>query len=1438
MHRTLEGVTQAQRNVIDHCLRPGKATVPAQQQPRYQSLNPASMLFDMRLKDGLLEPDMTRLGRDIAGHLNAPNKHYVADGASAAGTLRFRDERQYLFHIQPTPAVAAIFKSSLPDTAGGNGCVSLLDNPGRGHLASVSGVQTTVDGKQFRLDEGRLYRFEPLILSWLPDADNRAYSRIGLTGEGQLLKTPQGALDSSADGRTSVVLSQIQGTTVVQIQGAGAADVRPVDETGAPVQLARVGLAGSTLYGATANGELLRADVRQARDGVLPMAAQSLEPLEQVLKGAVRAEGFFHDDAGQLNTQVRDARQQLHSVPLGHASGLRPEWNLSDVLVKGIEKGLPLPSQQALATAVDLGPRGRVALDSGVLLSWDAAAQRWDNCAQQGVAHLERGLDGRAYVLQEGQLKAVTIQKVRDPVFEGASHELSALPKPRPQVSLDEVLAGSAQRPVTGFAIADGRNFVTVDKDHQLQACVDGKVSSLHLSPALAIKTLALDHEANLYAHTQAGELFKADYHAWQGRDGAAPRWTQVELPQGQSLESLRIGADKHLIGGWNKQFHRLDKAALGAMEWGPLAAAVQVPSLADTLAATQMRTPVAGGALTVSSNVMGQTREGVPLKRNFFQGINAHFHPLQALSEKGKSLQHYVNGRRGLEKVYADDKQLHEQLKLLSKSKPVAADLNARLAALSEPGPRQALAGQITEALTRVTESSQSSARLLGAVHGLAFDPQPTLSRTLANPESTLHQLYEAFKRVAPSSEHSTAGLLANFEGQGLTLPKWKPESKRNLDHPSAIVEGDLIHHASALKQLTDLVKELDSVSGHGASALKRIEASLDAVMKGFDESPIHKLSSQNVVSYRQAESLYDNFKLLAKDLGTPGSALHWHLSGLLGLPADASITQAMTQQVQQMETGQTLNPSRTQGKSLGLMMTGIKPMASVEFFLGASKSHTHGVSISRTDKGARVEISSDDMRRLAGSLATGVTLGRGEGAVGPGVRLAGELTAAVAKNTGLNISFDVKESDFGKMMSILMGQSGRFHDLLALGEKHATGESSKLSADVNLDLLAQLRLMYNPQENITELDSVLRAGIGVAGNLNLAHTDKSQSITRSAADISHGETSGTQWLRQGGVGANFAPINALALAGRAGGDGPATAVFALPEVSVMMKFDRGQSQAFSFSFKPPQPVTQTQIDDIHSSLSLYSPQFKRDLAAIGPLGAQGSPKEQLAKLQQFFSTHPPLATKPDAYHAITQALDKLMTQQDLMGKGLRQLASVESSVTRVGLRDNGRHDWLDDVAPANKAAIEQWLQDDPQFAQVIGQLQRGEGTSVKLGMELKPEVLRTIERSLLAGENTESLIRQALVDPNNLRVKSLSMSYTASQSHGMSVPAMTNLSFSSSAALSHTQKQVNVDFEYGVNADKPLRMNLNDTLSSLPRHDLTIDLGDLRIRTPVSMA
>lgn len=1397
---------------------------------RFESLHPTSMLLGAKLVQGRVQADATVVGRDIARHLNQANEHYVCDShAVAANTLRIKSDQHQVLHIQSTPAVAAVINSSRA-AAPGSAPAPPPDNPGRAHLGQISHVQTTVDGEQFRLAKGRLFRFESQTNSWLPDVEKRALSRIGLTAQGQLLKIPVGVADSSVEGKKSASLSHVQGASVLHLLGAGEQSLSPVDEAGKPLALTRIGLAGDTLYGCNAYGELFQGQRSQARDGVLPMAWQPVESLERSLKGAVSVEGFFHTDEGQLHALVRDSREQLHSCPLTGPNSLAPEWNLSDVLVKGIEKGLPLPSLQALAGAVDLGPRGKVACDEGSLLCWDARSQRWEETSQDGIERMERGLDGRAYALHDGQLKTVATQQVCAPVHEGASYLLSGFAVPRTQAALDQALACGPAR-ITGFAVEDGRKFVTVDENNRFQVHLDGQVKSLAFAQPVAVQALALDGDGHLYAHTQGGELLRLARQDWQGGSDAALSWTRVMLPDSQRLDSLRMGADKQLIGGWGNCFHSLNTSVDGLLEWRAVSSSTQARgfSLAEKMAGNQMRAPFLDGALSVGSNVMGQTSDGVGLKRGFFQGFKAHFHPLEGIKQTGMDIQHHFKGRQGLANVYADDKRLHERLRPLSLERPAPVDLEQRLAALSEPGPRQALAKEIGAALVQVEKSSESCARRLGETHGVVLDAKPRLNRAIVQPDSTLHQLYEAFKRVSPSPGKPTAALLANFEGQALLLPAKDLERTRDTSHPSALIVGDLIHHADTLKKLNELVAELEHASGQSPSALARVEQSLKTLMQDYAQSPVHKLSSQNIASYGQAESLYKNFKLLAKDLGTPGSALHWHLTHVLGLPADASIKEAMTQEVRQLDRGQKLAPSRTQGKNLGVMVTGIKPVSPLEFFVGASKSHANGVSISRTDKGARVEISMDDTRRVATSLASGLTLGRGTAAVGPSLRVGAELTAAVARTNGSSVSFDVEEADFAKMMAILTAEQGNALDLLDLGAKHVTGESTKTNVDLNLDVLAQLRLNYNPQENIPELASVLRAGIGPIANVNLVHLDKGQTTSRSATATDKGGAANAQFLRQGGIGFNAAPLNMVTLgSGQEGG--PAVAAFALPEVSVMVRFDRTQSCNFSFSFKQPEPVDQSKIDDIVRRLSRYSPTTRTDLAALELPGLP--PGEQLTKLQQFFATHSPLPTKSQAYQAIGQSLDNLAHQHYLEQNQLRQLASVEATVTRVGLQDDERHTWLDDVAPANKAAIVQWLKDAPQFAQVLDQLKSGEGTSMSIGLELKPQVLRIIERKCLEGEPQTQLIEQALSNRENLRIKSLSLSYTASQSHAMSFPPMTNIGFSSSAGLSHSQKRLSAELEYGVDADKPLRMTLDDRLGMLPSHDLTLDLADQRVR------
>jgi len=211
------------------------------------------------------------------------------------------------------------------------------------------------------------------------------------------------------------------------------------------------------------------------------------------------------------------------------------------------------------------------------------------------------------------------------------------------------------------------------------------------------------------------------------------------------------------------------------------------------------------------------------------------------------------------------------------------------------------------------------------------------------------------------------------------------------------------------------------------------------------------------------------------------------------------------------------------------------------------------------------------------------------------------------------------------------------------------------------------------------------------------------------------------------------------------------------------------------------------------------------------------------------------PLDTRQQAYREIDHRLEQLQHQHQLSKGGLRQVSAAEATVTRVGLNGDGLHAWLDDVAPANKAAIVQWFKDDPQFAEVLNELENGKGTSVSINLEVKPAVLRAIEAHCTQGESVQQRVNAALIDPMNLRIKSMTLGFSASRSHGMSLPSLTSISLSSTAQISYSHNSVNVALEYGEDPDQPLKMHWKDAASPSLLPELNIELSDQNVRRPL---
>ena len=1411
--------------ICPHTARPATETV---QLTGFRHYEQPALEFSASLVAGKVVTQGSHVGQDIAEQLNQLPRQFIQDATYAGHRqdLRLLDNERNVFHLQSTPAAAAVLKSSCP-----TGFLRLPpNNPGRAHLGQISGVHTTRAGEQFRLDEGRLLRFEPQSHCWLPDKDDARYNRLGLSSDGRLIKVPVGVTDMSVEGQAQVCLQPDPGGCALRIRHSAEGPelhLLPVSETGDRVPLHRIGLAGDTLYASTAQGELLRASLSTAQDGRVVMRPEPVEGLEHLHQGAVNFKGFMHDDNGQLNALLLNHCKQLHSTPLINTPLQATGWNLSDVLLKVNDKGLPAPGLRALASAIDLGARGKVALEGSTLLSWDEHACQWEKTAHRDVVLLAPGLDGRAYVLQGAELKALASHKTRAPAYSGASYDLAPINDARNHVTLDATLTENTGRKIAAFAVDNARRFVTLDEHNQLVAHIDNKEIALKFAPPREIQALALDRLGDLYAQTRAGELLKLDKARWQTPPAAALAWTTLTLPGNARVQSLRMDADQGLVASWEQlgpkhkafaeQYWQLSAAADCTQQWQPFdsQASNRAPSLASMLSRGEMKGQNNGTAWAVNSAVMGSKTEGLPLDRDFFSGARAHLEPLQGIKNIGLDIQHRANGRRGMAALYAQERELHGQLQALANTRPHALDMTTRLDHLSEKASTQALAGELKAALQQVEACSEQLAMRLGDLKGAQLVPQMQAG---AKPSAgRLRTMCSAFENLAPSKTNATAALLRSYERQGVVLSPRNADHKRDLSNPTGLLESDLILHARTLSGLADLIGGLERI----APDQDAIHAGLKAVMEDYKNSQVHQKTSQNINGLAQAETLYNNFKLLARDLGTPGAALNFHIARTLGLGEQQTVKQALLHAIQGSDSGQSITASRTKAKSMSAF---VLPAPLLEIIVGASRSKTNGITMSRTNQGVSFDISMGTTHAATGSVGGGMALPITNELP---LRLGAETTLALAHEKKQGVSFEVKEADFPAMMDILTGAKGDVFDLLNLGSHHNSHQRAQYSLDWSVSAHVQPRVQVVSTQSPEAVSGLARAMVNTGASVHLLHLDKSNAVTLGESGITRTLGLNAQLLPKGSVSSGGAPANAAASVALNGPDSSWVA-YTAADASFSLSFDGSKARTMRFTVKQPQVIEQAQIDTLRNDMSRHSPQLKQQLAS---LAKEGSPFEQLQDLQQLFERVPPPPARSEEHHSLQARLQDHLHQQTLAAQGLRELQSIERTVSYVGLKGGPQHEWLNEAAPANKDAIVRLFAQQPQFARLLRDLESSQGTSVVMELEVKPQVLRMIAQRFQDGPGAKGEVQKALENNDNLRVKKLAVSYTASRTHSLTTPVPL-LAYTSSATLGHTGKLLNIELKYGQDPDAPLRLEFKDTLPPAPARELHPEQRDQKIR------
>ncbi|MGE7955655.1 AvrE-family type 3 secretion system effector [Pseudomonas sp. NPDC089530] len=1003
--------------------------------------------------------------------LGRAGQSYQAQHSALGGQDHLLLDRQgHLLHLKQTPSSLVVLRSSQPlDTATG-AAPSLehqgnsvrvdqggqksqpLETIGRAHLGHLTGIHQDRDGQPLRLHEQQLYEFDHASAAWrLPeDTGHLQFSHLASQGNGKLYgQTGDALVDLSSQEVAHIEVPGLKAFSVsadnhaATLSGDQCQTLHLIDLNQEPAQpgasktlelnggLAEpksIGLSRERLFVSDTEGRLysVRRDALNDDSPTLQlMPDERLQPAGERLGGTRQASGFLPGDNGALQVLLSDKSGQTHSHPLDEQQPhLQNGWNLSDALVLDNKRGLPGSTPPTPAATFDLDRLGRIGLSDQRVQSWDSTSQDWKDTGIKDITQLQRGIDSKAYALQDGTLHKLEVSPRYNSVTVGSSHTLNQPPRTT-QASLGEPLPGLEDRAITAFAMLNDKQFVALDSDDRFTAHhPNGEPSNLsRLDLEGSVASLALDEHHNLHALTTEGKLFtlaKDDWQATEARPDA--RWKAVPLPSGRPLESIRTGDDNSLsvtLRGSQDQA----QLQLKGQTWQPL-----TPRPADHNALSDLFARLRGGEKTArlpgtgltarfNANLLGRGAMENSNQASTSEFVRANiFKPTletpRVLKNIGNHIQHHHHGREGLRPLYQSEGNLFKRLELHQDQPPAAPgqDLKARIGRLDLGAQGAELIKELEAFRNELEDNSLRATHHLGQqygkskvlqqkegllnIHGELSAPsqRSQLSMKLNNLAEKLNlsssghdlikELQGALAHIAPSADNRTSALLQTLSDNGMRLSHQKADiplgQRRDVSDDLGLGKARLALDVVTLKELGTLLgqSEMLNPGADNSRQLEQLKKQLVQIRdKDYGEHPVKQVTDMGFIDHANLEASYDGIKTFLKGFKKEDHAISVNLRAATGSTTQAELADKLKASLKQLEhPDDEIALQRSYGANLStpfvsLANQGLGPWPSGS--LGGGRNYN--LNAERGDKGVNVYLQREGLGTISGGVGGG---------------------------------------------------------------------------------------------------------------------------------------------------------------------------------------------------------------------------------------------------------------------------------------------------------------------------------------------------------------------------------------------------------------------------------------------------------------------------------
>ncbi|MDH2435662.1 AvrE-family type 3 secretion system effector [Pokkaliibacter sp. MBI-7] len=751
-------------------------------------------------------------------------------------------------------------------------------------------------------------------------------------------------------------------------------------------------------------------------------------------------------------------------------------------------------------------------------------------------------------------------------------------------------------------------------------------------------------------------------------------------------------------------------------------------------------------------------------------------------------------------------------------------------------------------------------------------------------NPNRSGHSLsaevLNTWKHAPASADSNVGHLLKAFTDLNVNMSHQKTEimmgRQRDPSDRMALVKSRLVLDTLMLQKLDKLIDKAELLSGKqpDAGQLATLRHDLNQLRDDqYEKNQVKHLTDRGMLSHKDVEGMYDSAKVMISAFSHEDHGINLIARAVTQTKDQQQLNQEMKGMLHSLKpmddviftrsyntnASASVIPHSLQGKAVDIF-----PGA------GAEQKRNYNLEFYGLDDGVEVTISRNLGPTFNGNIGisknalpaiTGqesnnkpVNVNEHHMTFKPDLVAGAGLTLALGRAQHNEFIFNVRGKDIDAFVDGLTSGKITPDELFNKGMEHVTmhGTKTNFSIDLGLNFTARARLDLTDKDGNPTVG--VRLGGGLTGGFNLVSVNKDELKYEGLDKAKHRTNDKSGVLNSANAGFDLAATLGF-IEGFTTGHTTTTSTdpdtgesttttkdqqttlssFANLRTAAAVAVDNGVKVRGEVQSKKADAVTSGTMDKLFSGLAgAFKDAASQEVVNVAR--EMTDIKQQLQLLKNHFVESGVVTHTNDEQYAALSSIGATETQHEAATNKTDVMTVAKAVVAHYNTRHLDHGGVLNmltaAVAPSRKDAlasqVSQMMKDDPAFAGVLNDIRNRPNCYTWVTLELKDEPRMKLEADFIKGKAGLDQVKQALENPENRRIKSITIFETGQHKEGFTTPTLF-VGGSSSANVYMERAAGTINFKYGADQDIPRSYTLAGQVTT-PDQELVSAMSGLK--------